>query len=335
MKTTILISLLLAATIAVAKADPPTLIITEENDFFGQASCNQDRHYTQGLKLAYLSDGTNFTKAVSMVDHLIPTFGLQNQDSHMVLTFGQNIYTPINLASSGPIANDRPYAGWLYGGLVFQNQGTTFNCTPTLDSYELNFGVVGPTSLAKNAQSQWHAWNGDTTPNGWQNQLKNEPGLDLKYERSWRIAPFKNLSRFFDIVPNVGCDLGNVRTAANAGGILRLGYNLPQDFGTALIDEPTKIVEHARKDFLSLYTIVGVEGHAVARDIFIEGNSFADSQGVTCKPLVGDFLYGAGLRIWNHLELSYINVVRSRQFVGQTGSNDQFGSMTLKMTYGF
>ena len=69
------------------------------------------------------------------------------------LLLGQNIYTPADTTSYQLVAEDRPYAGWLYFGFGFAaNQGSR-----RYDKLELEIGVVGPLSFAEEVQTFWHS----------------------------------------------------------------------------------------------------------------------------------------------------------------------------------
>ena len=64
---------------------------------------------------------------------------------------------------------------------------------PTGDSRRALILDPGPAALGEEVQNNFHRLiNGDRV-NGWNNQLRNEPGLTLTYERRWR--PFFRLSR--------------------------------------------------------------------------------------------------------------------------------------------
>jgi len=332
----------LGATLSAAPATEDNsasgFLILSENDlycnFFGYK--NRDRHYTQGLKLMYIGSEQDFQAIAARLNRWVPKLGLREERCSVGFALGQNIYTPSDIDTAAPIPGDQPYAGWLYGSLLFQRRGLTGNRVPTLDSFELALGVVGPASLAAATQRQWHRWIRSDLPNGWENQLKNEPTLELKYARYWRLTPNEHTGRYFDFVPHIGADLGNVRMDLNAGVFLRLGYNLPQDFGVNLIDDPAPAIPLSRKtksSWFSCYAFVGAEGRMVARDIFLDGNSFADSLSVDKKNAVGDFLFGGGLLLFHHLEASFTGVIRSSRFENQPGGRDAYGSIMLKAIF--
>jgi len=60
------------------------------------------------------------------------------------------------------IEDDRPYAGWLYGGVGFVSVSDE-----RLDNIELNVGMVGGASFAEDVQKTWHKWFDFQRPNGW------------------------------------------------------------------------------------------------------------------------------------------------------------------------
>ena len=155
-------------------------------------------------------------------------------------SLGQDIFTPEDIGERDLIKDDRPYAGWLYGGI-----GLTSENGKRLDTLELNLGIVGPYSLADETQDNWHKLIGIDRPKGWRNQLENEPGIVLYYERKWRslaklpvedIIPIDDLA--FDFTPHVGAALGNVFTYGAAGFTLRFGDDLPTTSGGAASQSP-------------------------------------------------------------------------------------------------
>ncbi len=104
----------------------------------------------------------------------------------------------------------------------------------------------------------------DTDPKGWSTQLRDEPGLVIQYERSLKLIPPQSVfGLFFDAEPHYGIAVGNVYDYVNVGGMARLGFNLPKDYGPLRIDpslpgsgyyEPTGDV--------GAYVFGGVDGRA-------------------------------------------------------------------------
>jgi hypothetical protein len=238
--------------------------------------------------------------------------------------FGQDIFTPSDTAAVNPPLNERPYAGYLYLGLgLLANDDTEF------DQLQLQLGVVGPTALARDAQAFVHSIEGIRKPAGWHFQLRDEPAVLITFDRAWRVIPRQSLLGLqFDIEPRFGVAVGNVYDYASAGAMARLGFNLQDDFGPPRM-EPTlsgsSFLESS--DDFGAYIFAGVDGRAVARNIFLDGNSFEDSRSVSKKPFIGDLEMGAALTI-DRFRLSFTHVFRTKEYDGQPTS-DQFGSVNL------
>jgi lipid A 3-O-deacylase len=341
--TRLLVCFVLSTTLlslnASAAVDEQTgfLALTVENDAlsdpFGE---HQDRHYTAGVKLV-LFGGDEFASNLTAHLNRVANWGIQPKAGNFGIVFGQNIYTPQDIAARAPIPTDRPYAGWLYTGLVYQRRGELAANLAVMENFEINLGVVGPDSLAANSQKTIHRWwFPDDLPRGWDNQLNNEPGLVLKYARLWRYSPTTALSRYVDVIPRVGGELGNVFTFATAGATLRLGYNLPPDFGVQIIDSPASVngglTRHTPWCFA--YAFGGLDGRAVGYDITLDGNTFSGGPSVDKNIFVGDVSWGFAFQIFHHIEMTYTRIIRTEQFSGQN-NNDIFGSLTFKGKFSF
>lgn len=309
--------------------DSSFLTLQFDNDMFG----GSDRHFTHGMRAAWLSREGGAPRVVRQIAAKLPLFA-SSERMRIGYSIGQNIFTPDDIRVPDPAPEQRPYAGWLYGGL-----GLVSEHGDRLDKLELELGVVGPYSLAEQIQTNWHRLVSLPRPRGWDTQLKNEPGVVLYYERSWRrlaefprmdIGPFTNFGA--DFTPHLGGALGNVFTYAAGGFTLRFGQDLRSDYG------PPKIRPNLPgSDFFQLrngfgwYLFGGVEGRLVARNIFLDGNTFASSRSVDKIPAVADFQLGATVSV-DRYRLSYTQVFRSPEFHGQRGF-DSFGSVALSIRF--
>jgi lipid A 3-O-deacylase len=311
--------------------------LTEENDAFSNPfGPHQDRHYTQGLELSYIFGDNFMTNTTDRLNHLL-LWGIQPEAGNLGVVVGQNIYTPEDILDPAPIKTDRPYAGWLYAGAVYQRRGELASNLAVMENFEINLGVVGPESLAEQAQSTIHRWwFPDDVPRGWGNQLKTEPGIVLKYARLWRYSPTPGTARNFDVIPQIGGELGNVFTFATAGATGRLGYNLPHDFGEQIIDSPASVNGGftRRTPRFSAYAFGGLDGRAVGHDITLDGNSFRSGPSVEKNVFVGDLSWGFAIQAFRHFEATYTHVTRTEEFHGQRG-DDIFGSITVKLNFCF
>lgn len=315
-----------------------TFSVHFENDLFADT----DQNYTNGIKLSWVSpDLTRFRDSERLPDwshqyiDLLPFINDQERERNIVFSVGQSIYTPEDTSRPGLIRDDRPYAGWLYFGTAFHSKKVS-----RLDSLEVQFGVVGPLSFAEEAQTLVHELRDLEKPKGWDHQLDFEPGLNFIYERKWRstlVGSDRGLS--VDIISHAGATLGNIQIYGNTGFELRAGWNLPGDFGTSPIrpggdtNDPIhkRDPRRSRDAAFGLHLFAYVDGRAVARDIFLDGNTFADSHSVDKRHFVADFAAGAAV-IYDRFKLSFARVVRTREFHGQP-SNHHFGSISLSYTF--
>jgi hypothetical protein len=326
--------------LANAKQQGAILSVTEENDLFSQpynSSGRQDRHYTQGAKLVYLGSDDYLTNVTDGINSFLPAPGITTSASKFGYVFGQNIYTPGDTETSALVTNDRPYAGWLYVGAVFQRRGETAGAIPVMENFEVDLGLVGEESLADVTQKTVHRIRGFShIPRGWDNQLKTELGLAIKYARLWRLTPNAGTARYFDVIPYAGASLGNIMTCGNIGATVRLGWNLPEDFGVQTIDSPATVNGGmtATTPCWGLYAFGHAEGRAVGYNLFLDGNTYRSSPSVDKEPLVADLSWGLALELFKHVEISYMWIVRTEEFRGQDGK-DVFGSITVKGQFDF
>ena len=315
-----------------------TFSVHFENDLFADT----DQNYTSGVKLSWVSpDLTRFRDNEKLPEWIypyieaLPFINEPDRERNVAISFGQNIITPQDTERSDLITDDRPYAGWLYLGLGFHSKTES-----QLDTMEIQLGVVGELSLARQTQILVHELRGFSTPKGWQHQLENEPGVNLIYERNWRhqlVGGDRGLG--IDVIPHLGAAVGNIYTYANLGLEVRAGWNLPRDFGSSTIrpggdtNDPVARSDPRRAEDtgFGLHLFAFGDGRAVARDIFLDGNTFADSHSVDKETFVADVAIGAAL-IYGRFKLSYAKVLRTREFVGQP-SKHRFGSITLSYTF--
>ncbi len=192
----------------------PVFTLIEENDLI----VDTDRDYTQGTKLSYLHRDGWVPGWLRWATNSALNLGYDARTAKFGYQAGQNIYTPGDTEARRLLVNDRPYAGWLYAGLILHKRGYTAGNLPTLESFELNLGVIGPESLAENAQNGVHRLRHFTLARGWNNQLDTEPGVAARYQRAVSL-PLLAGGRAADFIPHAGLSLGNVETSLRAGGM--------------------------------------------------------------------------------------------------------------------
>ncbi|MBI3516251.1 MAG: lipid A deacylase LpxR family protein [Proteobacteria bacterium] len=316
--------LALAAPVAARAADLPwTATVIDDDDYY--APGNRDRHYTHGIRFSGTS-GDIPDGDWQAPFRWMPGFPDAGPASRRYeILGGQNMYTPENTGRSTPDPRDRPYAGWLYGGVgVMQDtNGAQF------DRFALRLGTIGPSSGAGQLQTKWHLLIQVSQPQGWRAQLRDEPTLDLYRERKWRIHRPLGSGLEFDALPQVSLRVGNVYDYVAAGGMIRLGKNLKVDYGPPHIDENlgATYVNPLPDSEWAWYGFLGTEGRLVGHNIFLDGNSFQRSASVAREIAVADAEAGVAM-VWQHLRLAYTYVYRSNEFRTQDHP-DHYGSFTV------
>jgi hypothetical protein len=323
---------------AAADEYDPQITIQLDNDWFGKIGGNQnDRDYTTGIRIAYLSDSVGVPGWVEDITNVPRLFGSPTDNTvwRWGVSINQNIYTPEDTTTSDPIPDDRPYAAWLSLGLTLQGIRRVGDEPVRLDTFDAQFGVVGPWALGEQFQNNFHNVIDDDETQGWDNQLDNEPAIQLTYERRWRTDSWDlvpGIGLEMDAVPYVGLGLGNVQIYGATGSIFRIGQSLAKDFGPPSIRPALPGSESFSDRGFSWYVFGGVQGKLVAHDIFLNGNTFDDdSPSVDKIPAVAEGSFGLTL-LFGDVRLSYTHIFRTPEFTEQHRIQ-QFGSLTFSVSF--
>jgi len=303
-------------------AQDNVLTLTVENDMFS----GEDSNYTSGVRATYLDVSSEFPEFLKNFADIMPGFSI-NETSSLFYSLGQNIYTPRDITQRAQDPEDRPWAGYLYGSI-----GMFTYTDDHTDEVELSVGVVGPAALGEQAQKVIHRhMTNSPLPKGWNNQLDNEPALGLGWQRSWPDALGGDIGPLYaTVAPYAGATIGNVYTYANSGVTVRVGPRSerwqdapmrvrPAMPGTGFFEIP--------EDKWSWYLFGGVEGRAVARNIFLDGNTFTDSHSVDKNWLVGDANAGLALT-YGQYRISFTAIYRTEEFEEQDEPT-KFGAINV------
>jgi hypothetical protein len=306
------------------------LLIQWDND----KVVNTDRHYTNGMRIAYTAN-TPVGWIKDSGETLADIFGFTDHSALRAgWTLGQDMYTPEDVETYTPDPLDRPYAGWTYVGLTVQN-----DYLDTQDTMELDIGIVGPSSRAGHTQNAFHRLINSPLSHGWRSQIDDEVGLLAT--RTYKVR--SNARSVYgsdwlqtDFIGHGTAQLGNVRTGAGVGATARLGENLAEDFGPIF---GTFALPHKRPNKLTYSVFIGAETRAVARDIFLDGNTFQDSPSVDKNPFVIEVRTGFTVHVplpdtWRIKAMrASINIVnRTREFKTQDKA-DHYGSAQITMNF--
>jgi lipid A 3-O-deacylase len=358
-KSSIILAAAVAFPILLHAADaraggPEEVRVYEENDFFNWFTEQTDRYYTQGIRVEWLnsprSADTDFLPGIRHHDwcSLVCGSDSENRSFSAGYAVGQNIYTPAEIRIAAPQPNDRPWGGLLYGSRIARVRYDE----PSLhaqreDRIEVTLGIVGPASLAREAQTEWHRIIEVDLPRGWDNQLRNEPVLQLRYDTALRW-PNRD-GGHADIIPRVRANVGNALTSLEAEVTGRIGWNL-SGFGVGPIPvapppPPLAGAPMARSGALTgtgflasgnLFVRAGIK--AIAHNIFLDGNTFVHNDiRIERRPFVPELAAGVELNLVSHLWLSFQFIHRGSEFETRSGRNapaQEFGAITIAWVTG-
>jgi hypothetical protein len=227
----------------------------------------------------------------------IPGFATRPGTLRLGVALGHNIYTAADTRRAVPDPRDRPYAGWLYGGVALVNDtADRASGAGVIETLELTLGLVGPSAQGKQLQNFWHGLINYPQAMGWDSQLRDEPGIGLTY--------------------------------AATGAMLRLGTRLAEDYGPPRTRPALAgIAAPAGADRVGGYLFTGFETRLVGRDIFLDGTMFREGPRVDRRPLVTDAMAGLAVT-WRDWKASFTYHWRGREFETQ-GPGDRFGAFSL------
>lgn len=295
-----LIKLFIASLLLVSCTPGARYTLHSDNDFFSPFK-NEDRDFSNGVRFAMETpDETGST-------------------SYYI---GQQFYTPGKKQLTELQPNDRPYAGYLYGGGDYK-----FTRSERVqDVFGVTLGVVGEHSYSKETQNEFHRILNQKTAKGWSNQVHDEVGLILTFERNF--VPYQTSNN--DFILTGGGNLGNVYTQAYAGAILRYGRNLPSYFTSPQIFRP-RLDRELENEVLpiSYYLYGGPRFRLVARNIFLDGNTFRDSHSIDKEIFVSEGNLGFAVE-YGLYRLAYTYIIQTAEFKSQKDGND-FGEVTLSI----
>lgn len=206
----------------------------------------------------------------------------------------QVIQTPKDISDPELIEDDVPYAGVL----SVANSWTALS-DEKLTTFQILVGVLGPASLAEEAQKFVHNDLGmGDDPMGWDHQLSNELLLNLNMSTAhklWRSGDSAGMS--MDLSGGGGAALGNLFTQAQLGLQTRFGWNVPAGFahipdiaGRGVIVNP--VLDAGEAGTTRLFGTIALRAAAVGYTVLLDGNTFEDSHHVDYDPYLAQMITG-------------------------------------------
>lgn len=301
---------------------------TSENDLFG----GTDRNYSNGLRIERVTPANRVMPALSWVANRLPYLDLNRTELRQGFALSHAIFTPEDIETVTPDPEDRPYAGWLYASGTVVGTTRLDKGGMVQDVLQVNLGIVGPSAGGRFVQENWHDIIRIIEPQGWDSQLKDEPGIEIIAQRMRQFDGFDlPLGLETDYALHGGVALGNVRTYASGGGLARIGWDLGADFGPPRIRPALAGAGVFDPDQpYGAYIFAGIEARAVARDMFLDGNLWRDGPRIEDRrDLVADAQMGFAVHNGN-VQIAFTYVHRTEEFVAQAGPQ-RFGAVSISV----
>jgi len=288
-----------------------------ENDVFA----GEDNGYTNGFKLAVTPGRSDAPDWLSGMAHLLTPFDAEG-GLPWTWSLSQLMFTPESIVDPEFPPDDRPYAGWLNGAM------SVFDLADgRLQRFRLAVGVVGPGSGAEQTQKQVHEMLGSDHPVGWDQQLGDEVTVQISYDRQWRVTLVEN-SVLWEVAPTAGVTVGNAVTGAELGAFMRVGDNIPVDFGPPRLDSLAGGSDYYEPTHgFGWFAYAGVGGQYVAHDIFVQGSLFEEGELLDHEPWRGQVYVGLSC-YHGPTRITFTQVSESRAFDGQSRAG-RFGAVAI------
>jgi hypothetical protein len=182
-----------------------------ENDFFAFKDPG-DKFYTNGTKFEFI----NPRYRVGFLEKIFPSVK-ESTSTNYAIAIGQNMYTARDISVAEIVADDRPYAGWLY--VNFRKFSNSFTASTRITS-ELSVGVIGPASLAGPVQRWFHQVIDSQEPMGWDHQIRNNPGINYSMEIENQL--YNSTNQHVDLIWFTNMEIGTVFDNFGIGTMARI-----------------------------------------------------------------------------------------------------------------
>lgn len=182
------------------------IVASTDNDFFAVFT-NKDRSYSFGVSAGY--------RFIPNKENLFTRIFSDKKDFLHFINLKLEAYTPNYNFNTGETTGIRPFAGWSYATI-----GTTYTFDKSIITFKTEIGVLGEISQAHELQDWFHSKvSGDVVLQGWDQQVPNQLGVNLKANYTRSIFTNNGFNGFVE----GNASLGNVRTLVNPQLGIRFG----------------------------------------------------------------------------------------------------------------
>ncbi|GGH03635.1 hypothetical protein GCM10011416_23300 [Polaribacter pacificus] len=249
-----------------------SISLVTDNDLY--TSTYRDRYYSNGLfvKFQYLG-----TTEANQIEKKIHSFEI-----------GHLMYTPYKSTLIFPSSHDRPFAGVLFA----QYGNHRYYKNEHIFSSQVQLGILGPSSKAKELQNYIHSIYGFPEAVGWKYQIKEALVLNLNLSYVHFLS--RNSAGNFDISSYSKANLGTLFTDISTGLYLRFGFkSLQKNYET--IGFQSNISKHKQKVKESFIFVKPMLGY-YAYDATVSGSFLNDESPITFNTVPFQFSLAIGYR---------------------------------------
>lgn len=217
-----------------------------DNDYFA----SQDEDYTQGYNFELVSPSLQLNPINKLL--LKP----KNNEMKYGISIEHIGFTPFNIKSPEIQVGDRPFASTIMLK-SFAIATDSLNKTRLISSF--NIGLIGPGAFGKEMQVGIHKATGNTIPEGWRNQIKNDIVLNYEISYEKQLIRYRNL---FSLHSNSKIQLGTLFSNA--------GLGLTSTFG--IINQPFSSSKTKKK--FNIYGFAQSMVNVIGYDATLQGGIF-------------------------------------------------------------
>lgn len=282
-------------------------------NFYGKGT---DKAYTNGTKftLFYIKKKSSDF----LIDRLLPKAG-DSSENVFGVGLSQLMFTPNDISNSYFQSDDYPWSGVLFATYYLYS----YNEKKKYDfQTELDIGVAGPASIARQTQTMIHKVVDYQEPKGWDNQLRNSLIVNLNFTAEQQLFRQRD---FLEVIGAGQLMIGTGTNAVSIYSIIRIGKMNPYFQG--LIKHYSKSEERSKVQF---YFVFKSKVQLILSNVMLQGIT---SNGNHYRPInntVANYSYGAVLVI-DRFSISSIQTTSTAWMEGLYGHT--WGNFTLSYIF--
>mgnify|MGYP003600153507 FL=1 len=274
-----------------------------DNDYF----VSRDQDYTQGYSFELVSPNLRRNPINKIL------FNPKTTENKFGISIEHIGFTPFNIKSPNIQFGDRPFAATIMLK-SFAIATDTIRKSRLISS--MNIGLIGPGAFGKEMQVAIHEATGNTIPEGWQNQIKNDVVLNYEVSYEKQLISYRNL---FSLQANYRLRLGTLFTNA--------GLGLTTTFG--IINAPFSSLKTKKR--FSLYGFAQSMVNVIGYDATLQGGMFNKKSPYTIsnsemERLTAQANFGIILQT-RTLYFEYSRALITREF--EAGKSSKWGGIKL------